>query len=518
MNNDFDPINNYPNNEPEPDTHEDGLFESEKVFENNDPIPDEIFSQKEDDVLIDSEYHYSDPNRSTPAYSDAGYVPSDRAGIVPPRYRCTEQPQKREARPKVERTRKSMSAAAVICLCIVCALIGGLAGGTAVSLSGGAGDYAALSQEPASTVINKVDSSQTTPNISTALVSPGNQLSGNEIYNLGCSQSVAITTEITYKNIWGAASSGAVSGSGFVISSDGYILTNYHVIEDAAKGSYKITVIFYDGREYTATIVGYEADNDVAILKIDADGLDAVTIGDSDSMLVGEQVYAIGNPLGELSFSLTSGYISALDREITTTDSTTGLSQTIDMFQFDASVNSGNSGGPVYNSRGEVIGIVTAKFSDSGIEGLGFAIPINDAIDIADDLITKGYVSGKANLGVTVRTLSSSVAEYYNMAAGAYVLAVNEGSCAEKAGVLTGDIITALGGTAVTSDSELKNKLKDFSGGEDSIITVFRNGEYIDLPITFDEYVPTETGNTADNTTDSSGRNSYNSQTQQLPF
>lgn len=517
MNNDFDPNRDYPHDEPAPNTHEGNLFRNEKVFENNEPVSDGVFTSKEKDVFVDGEYHYSSPRQSTPAYSDAGYVPSDQAGAVPPRYRCTELPQKKEAAQKVKKPKRTLGAS-VICLCLVCAIIGGLAGGAAVSLSGTAGADTASGEVTAGTVINKVDSSQATPNVSTTLVSPGSLLSGSEVYNLGCEQSVAITTEITYKNIWGTASSGAVSGSGFVISSDGYILTNYHVIEDAAQGGYEITVIFYDGREYTATIVGYEADNDVAVLQIDADGLNAVTIGNSDSMLVGEQVYAIGNPLGELSFSLTSGYISALDREITTTDSSTGLTQSIDMFQFDASVNAGNSGGPVYNSRGEVIGIVTAKFSDSGIEGLGFAIPINDAIDIANDLITNGYVSGKAALGVSVRTINYSVAQYYNMVVGAYVLDVSEGSAAEAAGITVGDIITALDGQEVSSDSELKAALKDYSEGETSAITVYRNGEYIDLQITFDEYIP-ESAVTSN--TDSGSSATYNNgagQQQMLPY
>lgn len=517
MNNDFDPTRDYPENEPAPTPYEDDSLKSETVFENNDPIPDEIFSSKEDDVFIDGEYHYSVPNRSTPAYSDAGYVPSDQAGAVPPRYRCTVQSQKKEAAAKVKKPKRSISAAAVICMCLVCALIGGLAGGGAVlSLSGDSGEDTTLAEDPSGTVITKVDSSQTTTGVSTSLVSPGAELTGTEVYNLGTSQSVAITTEITYKNAWGFVSSGAVSGSGFVISSDGYILTNYHVIEDAATGGYEITVIFYDGREYTATIVGYEADNDVAVLKIDAEGLDAVTIGDSDSILVGEQVYAIGNPLGELSFSQTTGYISALGREITTTDSQTNVSQTIEMFQFDAAVNSGNSGGPVYNSRGEVIGIVTAKFSDSGVEGLGFAIPINDAISIADDLITNGYVSGKASLGISVRAISSTVAQYYNMTQGLYVLSVNEGSCAEEAGILVGDIITALNGVQVTTESELKSEIKNYSAGDTSTITIYRNGEYIDLPVIFDEYVPEEAViSTADS---NSGNNNYGRDNQMLPY
>lgn len=230
-----------------------------------------------------------------------------------------------------------------------------------------------------------------------------------------------------------SGSASAVAGTGFVITADGYILTNYHVIESAQESGYKVSVLFKDKSSYEAKIVGFDENNDVAVLKIDASDLTPATIGNSDDIAVGDSVFAIGNPLGELDFSMTSGRVSALDRSITTDHS----SAPINMFQFDAAINSGNSGGPVYNESGEVIGIATAKVGSYGVEGLGFAIPINDAADIANELITKGYVSGKAYMGVNIdNRYTSMYAQYYNMPEGAYVYNVESGGCAEKSGWL----------------------------------------------------------------------------------
>jgi len=202
---------------------------------------------------------------------------------------------------------------------------------------------------------------------------------------------------------------------------------------------------------------------------------------------VGDTVYAVGNPLGELAYTMTRGMISALDRDITTQDSTTRESKTVNMFQFDAAVNSGNSGGPVYNEYGEVIGVVTAKYSNAGVEGLGFGIPINDAVDIANELIEHGYVSGKAYMGISVQTVSSEVARYYNMVEGAYVYTVDSMSCAAKAGLQMGDIITAIDGKEIKTSSDLVSAKKKYKAGDTAKLTVYRGGKYLELSITFDE-------------------------------
>ncbi len=447
-----------------------------------------------------SEYHYIRPEATRRAYSDASYIPSEDAAAVPRHFNCGESAAETKKKQKKTKTRKGMPAAAVIALCLVCAILGGAGGGVLVGQHMSRQLEESLAAPPADVdkadgpVIN-VTAPTATPSLGTNIVADGSTLSPGEIYSIACDQVVAVTTEITYKNYFGYTTSGAVSGSGFIISSDGYILTNYHVIEDAAKGGYEISVLTHDGSEYVASIVGHEAENDVAVLKIEAEGLSAATLGDSDAMAVGDSVYAVGNPLGELEYTMTSGMVSALDRDITTYDSESGSYNTINMFQIDAAVNSGNSGGPVYNNRGQVIGIVTAKYSDSGVEGLGFAVPINDALAIAEDLITKGYVSGKAYMGISADTLPASVNQYYGLPAGAYVVSVEPGSCADKAGLEEGDIITALGDTPITGSDDLISVKKAYRAGDSTTITVSRSGGDIVLDITFDEEVPGENEN-----------------------
>lgn len=314
-------------------------------------------------------------------------------------------------------------------------------------------------------------------------------------YDLALQQVVGIQTDITKTNIFGMTVSGSVSGSGFVISSDGYILTNYHVVEKAYTGGYEIKVMFYNGDTYTAEIKGFDRNNDIAVLKIDATGLMAATLGSSDSLYVGDTVYAVGNPLGELNYSLTGGMVSATDRLITTEEGT------MTMFQFDAAVNEGNSGGPVYNVYGQVVGVVTAKSNEEGAEGLGFAIPIDDAVRIANDVISGerslDAETGDAYLGITPADVDSMAAQYYGFPEGAYVRSVTEGSAAEKAGIKVGDIITELDEHAVGSSDELRQELLFHSAGETADIVVWRSGEYLTLSITFDEK-PAESENTQD--------------------
>ena len=316
----------------------------------------------------------------------------------------------------------------------------------------------------------------------------------SSVYDMACQQVVGISSEITYSNFFGMTSSAAVSGSGFIVSSDGYILTNYHVIENAYEGSFDINVMTHDGTKYIATVVGTEKDNDIAVLKIDAEGLNPVTFGDSDELAVGDTVYAVGNPLGELEFSMTTGHVSAKDRAITTEEN----SSPITMFQIDAAVNSGNSGGPVYNDQGQVVGIVTAKYSSTGVEGIGFAIPANDAVSIANDLITKGYVTGKAYMGVEIdNRYNSMYSQYYDMPVGAYVGGVTSGSCADKAGIEKGDIITKIDGEEITSYTDLKNAISNHSAGDTVEVELYRAGESRTVSLTFDEKVPDDGAQTS---------------------
>ena len=300
------------------------------------------------------------------------------------------------------------------------------------------------------------------------------------IYKENIESVVAIQTEIVTTNMFGQRVSGAAAGSGFVISEDGYILTNAHVVD----GATSIKVTFENGEEYEATVAGKETENDVAVLKIDGNKtFKAVTLGNSDKMVVGEDVIAIGNPLGELTFSLTKGVVSALDREIMV-DSLTS----INMFQVDCAVNEGNSGGPIFNMYGEVVGIVSAKYASETIEGLGFCIPINDVANIVTDLIEHGEVKNKAYMGITVSDVTDTMVKQYSMVKGAYVSSVEKESCADKAGLKIGDIIVELEGKKVTSVSELMSAKRGFKSGESAKLKVWRSGDYVELKITFDEY------------------------------
>ena len=271
------------------------------------------------------------------------------------------------------------------------------------------------------------------------------------------------------------------SGSGFIITKDGYVVTNHHVVEDSTS----VTVITTDGTEYPAKVVGADDVNDVALLKVDALNLSPVTLGSSAALSVGDQVAAIGNPLGELTSTLTVGYISAKERDVTTD----GFA--INMLQTDAAINSGNSGGPLFNMRGEVIGITTAKYSGTSssgasIEGVGFAIPIDDVVDILEDLANYGYVTG-GYLGVMVSDMDPNAANYYGMPMGAYVQEVTPGGAAQKAGLRAKDIIVELGGHEVRNVNSLTRALRYFKAGDETTIVVYRGGQKLTLVIVLDE-------------------------------
>ncbi len=435
-----------------------------------------------------SEYSFTKENLPRRSYMDANFVPQSEEHSAPRTYYTP--PVKP---PKKIKEKKQGGIGKFIAACLVCAILGGVGGGAIVA--------AQINDSPTTDYggLNVVTPDENTTQTASP-VSSGETLTGAQIYSLGCAQAVGISTDITYTNYFGMQSKSAVSGSGFVVTSDGYIITNYHVIADAYTSNYKVSVMLYNGDKYDAKIVGVEESSDIAVLKIEATGLSAATLGNSDDLQVGETVYAIGNPLGELSFSITSGMVSALDRDITTQDSTTGETVTNNMFQIDAAVNEGNSGGPVYNDKGEVVGIVTAKYSDTGVEGLGFAIPIKDVTDTVDQLIKNGYVSGKANFGITVTTVDSTVAQYYNMVEGAYVYSVISGSCSDEAGLKVGDIITEIDGTAVRSSSELTNEKKNYKAGDTVTLKVYRQGEYLNIKVTLDEDIPSnDTQNTTQN-------------------
>ncbi len=345
-------------------------------------------------------------------------------------------------------------------------------------------------------IANAAKDAQTNPIISQ--VTPTGALTPGSVYAQNVRSVVLITCEVV-STMYGQSAVGTSAGSGFILTENGYVVTNAHVVD----GATKISVQTHDGQVFSATLVGSDTTNDVAVLKVDAEGLDPVVIGSSESLAVGDQVVAIGNPLGELTSTMTAGYVSAKNRDVTTD----GV--TINMIQTDAAINSGNSGGPLFNMAGEVVGITTAKYSGSSssgatIEGIGFAIPIDDVIGMIDDLVNYGYVKG-AYLGVMVSDMDAATASYYGMPVGAYVQEVTAGYCAEEAGLKAKDIIVAVGEHKVTSLSTLTRALRNFKAGDTTTITVYRGGREIVLDITLDEKPRNLNEDTAVPTPDASG-------------
>lgn len=312
--------------------------------------------------------------------------------------------------------------------------------------------------------------------------SEGELLSIIEIAEQGKPAVVAITTQMTITDLFGQVNSVPAAGSGFIVSDDGYIVTNNHVIEQAES----ITIVLENGDLYEADLVGRDPQNDLAVLKIDGQNLPTVILGDSSDILVGEIAVAIGNPLGEFSGTVTAGIISGLDREITIDG------QTLNLLQTDAAINQGNSGGALFNSYGEVIGINTAKSAGAGIEGLGFAIPINHAKPVIESIIQNGYVTGRPKIGISTQDITEQMAEYYEIVEGVYIVEVERGSAADKAGLKRGDIIIKTNGqkTLVTSKiNEIKNQNEP---GDEMILTIVRDDREIDVSVILDEEVPFE--------------------------
>ena len=357
-------------------------------------------------------------------------------------------------------------------MALCCALLGGAVGGGIVW---GVGNHSG------ETSVNV--SGRTVSQVSLKTVDGQTEMSDAEIYaaNVNSVVSINVTGTSGY-NFFGQPVQSASSGSGFVLTSDGYIVTNYHVVKDAQT----VKVTMYNGDEYDAQYVGGDEDYDIAVIKIEATGLPAVTLGNSEELNVGDHVLAIGNPLGELTFSMSGGMVSSVNRTINV-DGTP-----FNMIQTDTSINPGNSGGPLLNSYGEVVGIVSAKYSSTGsngetAEGLGFAIPINDVSSMIQDIMTNGYVSNRAYLGATIGTLNASMAQQYryDITEGAFVYSVEDGGPADQAGLQLGDVITAIDDTEITSLDDLTAARKSYTAGDTCTLTVYRQGETITLQLTW---------------------------------
>ena len=393
-----------------------------------------------------------------------------------------EEPEETAETPK--KTKKNHTTLKMVILLVVVAMIGSIGGAVVATLLDRGEETAAMESQPEEEKEYDIEPRKLPDELSS--YDTGKSLSPAQVYELTVNSVVGIQTEAR-TNIFGQEAVSASSGSGFILTEDGYIITNCHVIA----GADTIRVDLYNGDSFPAQLIGSDAGFDIAVLKIEAYGLPAVSVGDSDKLRVGEEVVAIGNPLGELTFTMTNGILSALDREI----NTDGNPQS--MLQTNAAINSGNSGGPLFDMDGNVIGVTTAKYSGSSasgttIEGLGFAIPINEALKVAYDLVEHGYVKDQAYLGVVVATLNSQTAYYYGLPVGPRVESINPGSCAEKAGLKVGDVITACDGEAVENNPALLAALKRHRAGDTIELTVFRAGAELTLSVTLDEKPPQE--------------------------
>ncbi|MBQ8834850.1 MAG: trypsin-like peptidase domain-containing protein [Oscillospiraceae bacterium] len=380
--------------------------------------------------------------------------------------------------------KKKNHGTAFVATALAFSLIGGAVGAGAVIAVGKSKDSEEAAREQLSVML---EGQRQNSVIEIVNIDTGKQMTAAEVYAANVNSTVGITTSIT-TNYWGFQTTSAASGSGFIISSDGYILTNYHVIE----GANSITVSLYDGTSYDAALIGYDESNDIAVLKVEAENLTPVILGDSDNLNVGDSVVAIGNPLGELTFSLTAGLVSAMDREVTLSSSVT-----MNLIQTDCAINSGNSGGALFNLYGEVIGVTNAKYSSTSssvasIDNIGFAIPINSIRSIVESIIEKGYIS-KPYIGIGVLDVSAET-QMYGVPAGIAVQSVMDGAPAAEAGLQVGDVITAVNGTALTSD-ELVDMVGASSVGDTLELSIYRKGETLELTVTVGEQIQSALAN-----------------------
>ena len=377
----------------------------------------------------------------------------------------------------------------ITALVLACVVAGGAAGyGGAALAKGGSGSGTAISE-----------SDRTVTAVKVKKVDGKTKMQPAEVYASTVNSTVSINCSSQSTNIFGQTTQSASSGSGFIITKDGYVVTNHHVVSNASS----IKVTLYNGETYDATLIGSDSDYDVAVLKINAEDLQPVTLGNSTDVNVGDSVLAIGNPLGELTFSMSQGIVSSCNRAINV-DGTP-----FNMIQVDCSINPGNSGGPLMNLYGEVVGIVSAKYStysSTTVEGLGFAIPINDVKSVITDIMENGAVTGKAYMAVTVGTMNAQMAAQYSidLDQGVFVYSVVDGGAGDKAGLRLGDVITKMGDTAITSRQDLSAAMKNYRAGDTVTLTVYRDGSYITTDITFDQQ-PQVTGTDTEEDSSSQG-------------
>lgn len=405
---------------------------------------------------------YRDPRDNFNSYSSATWKNGE-----------TKQKKKTKSSDPVSLTKKSLALIIVLCMAVSClfGFCGSLIGNAVSNDDTSAGS---------TTQSSSSDTDTTGYNLQNAT---GSDLTIQEITETAKKCVVEIKTEGVTSDSWMQQYVTEGAGSGVIISRDGYIMTNNHVIEDASK----ITVTTYDEHSYEATVVGTDSTNDVAVLKIKATGLTPATYGNSDQLKVGDLAVAIGNPLGELGGTVTAGIISATDRELSIDGKTMTLLQT------DSSINPGNSGGGLFNGDGQLVGLVVAKSSGSDVEGLGFAISINTAADVAKQIMDKGYVSGQPWTGMTYTEGSSGFDSIFGGSSGGtvYVYSVDT-AIAKIAGFKAGDVIFAVDGTQITSIDDLSSIITSHKVGDKLKFTIVRDGQTKDINLKLQEKTKAE--------------------------
>ena len=420
---------------------------------------------------------YNDPQPEPETAYTAPQTDNGAGGATPPVHPV--QPQ--DAQPPKKKKKFNGKRVARSAVALVLAAAMGFAGGFVGAKFGGSGKVVIQQVAPSSTA----DSASGSDSSITAASSSGSSLTTEQVADLVSPSVVVITTEQVVYSQWSWYGQNQVesgAGSGVIISSDGYILTCAHVVDGAST----ITVTIGD-KDYTATLVGEDTTSDIAVIKIDADGLTPATVGNSDSLKVGQSVMAVGNPLGELGGTVTGGMISALNRSVTIQG--TNSTNTMSLIQMDASVSPGNSGGGLFNMNGELVGIVNAKSSSSDAEGLGFAIPINDAIKVAQELLENGYVTGRPYLGITYLAVTDAqTAQQLGVNAyGVYIVDVTKGGPADQAGLKAGDRIVSVDGSEIAAKDDLGTLMQNHSAGDTLAITVARDGQMQTVNVTLGE-------------------------------
>ena len=492
--------------------------EQTQVTQASEPVQESSYEWNSDRNYSDGEYHYSyingnnanaehNPNNYDDAYSSSArqnttaddvYSDSHSANPYAGQYADYSNGENAYSAGTVYNSHKVVNAAkkpkkekkSASKGFVAAALAIAMLGSTALGFGGGimAGKLNGSDSSDSSSSTQETTSGTSGNNITNASTKTS-ALSTSDIVKKTANSVVEIVTEATVSGGFSQRYAAKGAGSGVIISDDGYIITNYHVIENANK----ITVTLRDGTtSYDAKLIGSDEDNDIALLKIDAKGLTAAEIGNSSNLVVGDYVIAIGNPLGTLGGTVTDGIISALAREVTIENKNLTLLQT------NAQISPGNSGGGLFNAEGKLVGIVNAKDSATEVEGIAFAIPINTVSNIIKDLKEYGYSRDKIDTGMKFVDINSyDTAFYYNVnKLGVYVLSVDKGSKAEEAGFHSGDLITAVNGTEVSSTADINKALKNKSVGDTVNFSVSRSGKTEDISLELTEYIPSAKPNT----------------------